>query len=208
MNTTTAQTTILRYLLTATCCLSSLLLAACDTNIVSTATPSATTSTSAVATTHTRDTKAQALITPDEHYLEKNITIHKIIDGDTVIATKKDSPKHMTIRLIGIDTPELKTKEKYAELARIVLDNNIEMFDYTAHLEYDPSQDEFDKYGRTLGYLWVENPDTGELINLNLEQLKQGLAREYTYEKDYRYKKAFLNAQNTARGRNLHIWEQ
>lgn len=196
------NTTITRCTLILTCALTSFAVTACDTaSTHNTITPASTTTTVA-----NNAAPVVRTATANAQHLEKNVKILEVIDGDTVIITKENSIQPFSVRLIGIDTPELMQKEKYADVARSALDNNLSMFNYRAHLEYDPSQDRFDKYNRQLAYLWVENPNTGEMINLNLEQIKQGLAREYTYERDYRYKKLFVDAENTAREHNLNIW--
>jgi micrococcal nuclease len=68
-------------------------------------------------------------------------------------------------------------------------------------LEIDPSQDERDRYGRALRFVWLED---GRLFNL--EMLAQGYAFEYTYDAKYKYQASFRQAQEMASERQLGLW--
>ena len=87
-------------------------------------------------------------------------TLEYVVDGDTIYVTVDG--ERTKIRLIGIDTPESvsETKENTpegeaaSEYVRGFLKQGQELY-----LEYD--QEPFDKYGRTLAYVWLKaNADT------------------------------------------------
>lgn len=68
-------------------------------------------------------------------------------------------------------------------------------------LELDGSQDERDKYGRLLAYLFL--PD-GQ--NFNELMIAEGYAYEYTYFLPYKYKAQFKEAQKLAEAINRGLW--
>ena len=61
-----------------------------------------------------------------------------------------------------------------------------------------------DKFGRTLGYVFVNG------INLNIELVKNGLARVVLYEKraKIKYQDELLSAENEAREKKRGIWRK
>lgn len=89
------------------------------------------------------------------------VKINRIVDGDTV---DSDIGK---IRMLGINSPE--KGEPYYKEAKDFL--NEELLNKTAGIEY--GKDKKDRYGRTLGYLFLNNK------NINLKQVEQGLANYY-----------------------------
>ena len=111
-----------------------------------------------------------------------------VIDGDTV-KVQKDN-QQFTVRLIGIDAPEVKgneckNKESTQFLEKLILNRDVE-------LETDPTQEIFDRYGRTLGYIFLDG------MNINELMVSSGLAKEYTYSKPYKYQQNFKDSQDSA----------
>ena len=90
-------------------------------------------------------------------YKMDEVVFEYAIDGDTIIVKKDD--KEFTVRMIGIDTPESKNcdinecTEAGVEAAKYTK----EMFTkgQILYLEYD--KDRYDKYGRTLAYVWLRD---------------------------------------------------
>ncbi|HEX9370404.1 MAG TPA: thermonuclease family protein, partial [Roseiflexaceae bacterium] len=89
----------------------------------------------------------------------------EVIDGDTVDVRLNGAV--VRIRLIGIDTPEVVDPRRPVEcFGREASTRAHELLDgQTVALEADPSQDDRDRYGRSLRYLWL--PD-GRLFNLEM----------------------------------------
>ena len=119
----------------------------------------------------------------------------KVIDGDTIKVIVNDIQQ--SIRLIGVDAPEQNIcgfEQSTLELVHLLKDKNI-------FLESDSSQGDTDKYKRLLRYIFTEDG-----TNVNAELLRVGAAEEYTYNKDYKYKPLFLEAQNEARIKKMGIW--
>jgi micrococcal nuclease len=124
------------------------------------------------------------------------------IDGDTIKASINGEEN--TIRFIGIDTPETKysTKdvdEPYAQEASDYTCNSV-MSAKIVEIEYDSNSDKSDKYGRILGWIFVD----GNLLQKEL--VYNGLARvKYIYD-DYKYLNEINEAEQYAKDNKLGIW--
>jgi micrococcal nuclease len=123
------------------------------------------------------------------------------IDGDTIVVLSDGATT--TVRLIGVDTPETVDPRKpvecfgheaSAETKKLVEGQSV-------RLELDPSQGQFDKYGRTLAYVYL--PDG---TNLDEFLIAQGFGHEYTYKTAYEYQKGFKAAQAEAQKEQLGLW--
>lgn len=110
--------------------------------------------------------------------------VTKIIDGDTIIV---EGGRH--IRLLGIDTDEkgypcyIPAKKRLEEL---ILNKEV-------YLERD--KEDKDQYGRYLRYVFIENNNTKE--NVNLRMVKEGLAVARFYENE-KYKEEIMDAEKFA----------
>ena len=128
-------------------------------------------------------------------------TVVKVVDGDTIHVDANG--QRLKIRMIGLDTPETVDPRKTVQCfgfeasaqAKTILGGQ------SVYLETDPSQDNIDKYGRTLAYVWTES---GRLFNLDM--IADGYAFEYTYDLPYRYQQEFKGAENDARAQERGLW--
>ncbi|MBL7574288.1 micrococcal nuclease [Peptoniphilus asaccharolyticus DSM 20463] len=133
----------------------------------------------------------------------RETTIIKVIDGDTVLSS--DGEK---IRIIGINTPEISKKESLSMEAKYLAENIL--LNKRVFIEKDI--EEFDRYGRTLGYIWVEVPDkvnrkSIEKLNYSGIALKFGLARVYTFKPNDKYREFFIDIQKNAIKNKIGMWE-
>lgn len=109
----------------------------------------------------------------------------------------------ITIRLIGVDTPETVKPDHPVEPFGPEATQFTRQFlaGGTARLSFD--RERVDRYGRQLAYVWV-----GERM-LNEELLRSGLAR---FEPRFHYseavKRRFRQAQQEAKQAGLGIWSQ
>ncbi len=127
--------------------------------------------------------------------------VTQVIDGDTI---KVDTGGGVeTVRLIGIDTPEIATAnrsrgacfgEEAAQYAKQLLENQ------SVHLIKDPMQSNRDKYNRLLRYVFLED---GTLINAKL--IKEGYAFNYIYE-PFQFMKQFDYLEKQARENRSGLW--
>jgi micrococcal nuclease len=125
----------------------------------------------------------------------------EVIDGDTI---KVDiGGKIETVRLIGMDTPEIANphspREDYfgpeaAQYAKQLLENQ------SVYLIPDPMQSNRDKYDRLLRYVFLED---GTLINAKL--VAEGYAYNYIYE-PFQFMKQFDYLEKQAKEKQLGLW--
>jgi len=125
----------------------------------------------------------------------------EVIDGDTI---KVDIGENVeTVRLIGIDTPEIANphhpKDDYfgpeaARYAKQLLERKL------VYLIPDPMQSNRDKYNRLLRYVFLED---GTLINAKL--IKEGFAFNYIYE-PFQFMKQFDYLEKQAKENRLGLW--
>ena len=121
--------------------------------------------------------------------------IQYVIDGDTVVLANG-----LHVRLVQIDTPELRGGECYGAQARALLRRLIPP-GTTVRVEADPRLDQVDRYGRLLRYLF-RGP-----TNLNLELVRQGAATVWFYDHDRgRYAGALVQASLAARAAHRGLW--
>ncbi|MED0670579.1 thermonuclease family protein [Aneurinibacillus aneurinilyticus] len=126
--------------------------------------------------------------------------IISVTDGDTMKVELNG--KKETIRLLLVDTPEVKHPSKPVQpfgpeasaFAKQILKEGKEV-----QIEIDVS--ERDKYGRLLAYLWVD----GKMFNEML--LEKGLARvAYVYPPNIKYVDQFRAIQKKAQTAGIGIW--
>jgi micrococcal nuclease len=121
--------------------------------------------------------------------------IQYVIDGDTVVLANG-----LHVRLVQIDTPELRGDECYGAQARALLRRLIPP-GTTVRVEADPRLDQVDRYGRLLRYLF-RGP-----TNLNLELVRLGAATVWFYDHDRgRYAGALIQTSLAARASHRGLW--
>jgi micrococcal nuclease len=125
----------------------------------------------------------------------------KVIDGDTI---KVDIGGEIeTVRLIGIDTPEIANpynpRQDYfgpeaAQYTKQLLEKQ------SVYLIPDPMNSDRDKYNRLLRYVFLED---GTLINAKL--IENGFAYNYVYE-PFQFMKQFDYLEKQAKENRLGLW--
>jgi len=129
------------------------------------------------------------------------VEVVSIVDGDT-IKVKLDG-KVETVRLIGIDTPEVVDPRKPVQCFGKEASNKAKelLTGHKVKLESDPTQTNRDKYNRLLRYAWREDG-----LFFNDWMIRNGYAHEYTYDIPYNYQTQFKEAEKYARENNLGLW--
>lgn len=127
--------------------------------------------------------------------------IVRVSDGDTVVVN--ENGKNLTVRLIGLNTPETVDPRRPVECFGKEASNRAKQLltGKTVYLEIDPSQDTVDAFGRALRFLWYDN---GKLFNMQM--IAEGYAYEYTYERAYKYQAEFRQAQKDAESQDRGLW--
>jgi len=128
--------------------------------------------------------------------------VERVVDGDTLLLQSGER-----VRLIGVDTPEIKHpkkpveyfgKEASAFTRRMVAGKRV-------RLEFDQAnavRAHKDRYGRTLAYVFLEE---GTL--LNAEIIKQGYGHAYT-QFPFSRMEEFRRLEREARQEERGLWQQ
>ena len=128
---------------------------------------------------------------PTSSSQEETFNITYVVDGDTVEIEGGER-----VRLIGIDSPE-RGEPYYSEaknqLTTLVLNKQV-------RLEKDITDK--DRYGRLLRYIYVDD------LFINVEIVKLGYAKSYTYPPDVKYQNLILSAERDARNSQRGLWAQ
>jgi micrococcal nuclease len=116
----------------------------------------------------------------------ENGRVTRVVDGDT-IHVRVDG-RDETVRLIGIDTPELRPSECGATAATRALEELAE--GRRVELVADSTQDDRDRYGRMLAYAVTARAD----VDLGEAMLRRGWAEVYVFDRPFerlgRYREA------------------
>lgn len=142
-------------------------------------------------------------------------TVSYVHDGDTVYL----APHHQSVRLIGIDAPELAGSYRCGENAKCdavteecgasEAKNKLQelVLNHKVVLKEDKITGTTDKYGRWLRYVFLCPPSsTSSCLDLSLELIKSGLVREAGFGNLYEKQKIYQEAELVAKRRNLGIW--
>ena len=129
------------------------------------------------------------------------LTVSRIVDGDTFVVIRNGSRE--TVRMIGIDTPEVAHPRKSVEcFGREASERATALLSGArVRLELDPTQGERDRHGRILAYVFLRD---GTLVNRLL--VEEGYAREYTYRAPYAYQTNFRAMEARARFGEKGLW--
>lgn len=132
------------------------------------------------------------------------VRVVDVVDGDTLRV--RSGAEQVTVRLLGIDTPELRTpsgpacfaREATVRAERLLVGREV-------RLEYDDGPGRLDRYGRTLAYVWLaQGPDPMRQVNELL--LREGSARTYDRGPPHRYQREFDAAEAAARSGRRGLW--
>lgn len=162
------------------------------------------------------NTAATASNITNEYVLDSSlekVDLNYVIDGDTIVVTNS-SGEDITVRLLGVNTPESKASEEYLEeTGKENNDYGLLSSDYTKtylkdketlYLEYDAEQT--DAYGRTLAYVYVKkNKKLKNQINYRL--LEDGMAEVLIIEPNGKYKDAYIEAESKAKENRVGLWK-
>lgn len=126
--------------------------------------------------------------------------VKQVIDGDTLILTRKDFSQDRRVRLIGINTPELDHKagqhEAFAQAATEKLNG------YTGKMiYYQAGLDKKDRYGRYLYYLF-----DSDRISLASRLLSAGLGYRVAIPPNLNYQSCLQNVEKKAQAEHLGVW--
>ncbi len=127
--------------------------------------------------------------------------VDRVVDGDTLVVNVGGTLEK--VRLIGLNTPETVDPRRPVQcFGHEASDKAKEMLvGKSVRLEADSSQDDRDKYGRLLRYVFLSD---GTLFNKHM--IEEGYGYEYTYRLPYKYQAEFKAAQGSAREKGKGLW--
>ncbi len=151
------------------------------------------------------------------------VDIVEVIDGDTPVV-RFDSGREISVRLVGIDTPEKASNAQFETVAewegiesRSYLETwadnatqfgRDELGGKRVNLEFDQAEDGiFDAFGRLLGYIRYDATGDGTRdARYNLRTVEQGYAR--VYDSNFDFHSEFIDAERTAQANGVGLWGQ
>ena len=135
----------------------------------------------------------------------KEVWVERVIDGDTIQVRDIKNDKIFNVRYLGIDTPELDGLDYETCFGSQAKEKNQDMVsDQKLILEFD--RDKYDRFGRTLAYVYTLDEQGEKETFVNLELLEQGFARFYLDKQNTRYQDEFTNAVIDAHDGFLGLW--
>ncbi len=132
-------------------------------------------------------------------------TVLRIRDGDTIRVRLVRTGVEEEVRLLGIDTPEVRENLQCGGDEATTSMQALTPVGSTVVLTSDPSQGERDRYDRLLRYVGRSGEDVG------LAQIRSGLARTFVFEDDpfdrvEAYERAERRAEQAQRGSWARCW--
>lgn len=141
--------------------------------------------------------------TVDSQESQSQFELREVVDGDTIRMYSALDKKVKAYRFVGIDTPENTALrygyvEQYGNQAKQYLQELLAGKNLS--IEYDEIQGRQDTYERELVFLFAD------AINVWEQMILAWYAKEYTYNKKYKYQELYRKAQSQAQEQNLWIW--
>jgi micrococcal nuclease len=129
-------------------------------------------------------------------------TVSRVIDGDTLVARLGDG-RELTVRLIGIDTPETVRPgtpvecggEQASDAMRRLAEGQ------QVNLVSDPSQEAVDRFGRSLFYV-----DRSDGVDVSEEMIRAGWADVFVFDQDFQRLSRYRAARSEARDSEAGVW--
>lgn len=136
-------------------------------------------------------------------YALEEVTFNKCIDGDTFKAVYKKEV--ITVRLLAVDTPEVKHPKKgeefYGKEASEYTCNKL-MQAKLIELEFDDNSTLKDHYDRYLAWVFIDD----SLLQINL--IKNGYAKTAYLYGDYKYTDELKTYEVNAKVNKIGIWSE
>jgi micrococcal nuclease len=127
----------------------------------------------------------------------------RAVDGDTIHV--EIDGEQLTVRLIGLDAPELARGGEPAEpLATDATEAAVDLLDDAPSLVLERDRSDTDRFGRLLRYVW--QPVGGDWRLLNAELARLGLAEARDYRPDTGRQAILDAAEDEARRARRGIW--
>ena len=130
------------------------------------------------------------------------ITIHKVVDGDTVDIDINGNTER--VRLIGVNTPETKHPTKPIECFGPEASAYLtQLLPKGTHVRIERDIEARDRYGRMLLYLYRESDN----LFINLDLVLRGYGTPMSIEPNTFHRNNFVRAAAQAEAANVGLWK-
>ena len=130
------------------------------------------------------------------------ITIHKVVDGDTVDIDINGNTER--VRLIGVNTPETKHPTKPIECFGPEASAYLtQLLPKGTHVRIERDIEARDRYGRMLLYLYRESDN----LFINLDLVLRGYGTPMSIEPNTFHRNDFVRAAAQAEAANVGLWK-
>jgi micrococcal nuclease len=134
----------------------------------------------------------------------QEVFLEEIVDGDT-IKVKDIKGNIFKVRYLGIDTPEPEGLDYETCFYSQAEEKNRELIsNEDILLEFD--RDKYDRFGRTLAYVYTLDNKKEKETFVNLELLKGGYARFFLDNQNIMYQEKFIKSVTEAHDQFLGLW--
>lgn len=128
-----------------------------------------------------------------------------VTDGDTIKVNLDGQTQ--TVRLIGIDTPEVVDPQQPVQCFGPEASKRTKAaVPPGRHVWLEKDVSETDRYGRLLRYVWIVSPRDHQAYLINEILVDEGYAVSSTYPPDVKYQDRFLKDQQEARDAGRGLW--
>mmetsp|Transcript_8238 Transcript_8238/g.20259 ORF Transcript_8238/g.20259 Transcript_8238/m.20259 type:complete len:236 (-) Transcript_8238:859-1566(-) len=129
--------------------------------------------------------------------------VRNVYDGDTL--TLIDERR---VRLLGIDTPEIKEQQPFAQEAKAFTKDRCDKRDIW--ISFEPDGEREDHYGRLLCFVWVPANNGDGYLCINEGIVEAGFARAYQPGKTKKLHNwdKLIELQSRARKENRGVWSE
>ncbi len=133
------------------------------------------------------------------------VEVEEVIDGDTIRVRDQKTGEIFTVRYLGIDAPELEGPDYESCFGPQAKEKNEELVsDQKVLLEFD--RDRYDRFGRTLAYVYTLDEFGEKETFVNLELLEKGYARFYHDRFNILHQDELVQAATEAHEDFLGLW--
>lgn len=129
--------------------------------------------------------------------------VTKVVDGDTIKVEM--GGKELTVRILGVDTPETVDPRKSVQCFGKEASNETKSLLEGKEVFLQKDFTEMDKYGRLLRFVFLPLPD-GQTLFVDDYLIREGYALVLTIPPDVKFAQQFLEAQREAREAKKGLW--
>ena len=132
---------------------------------------------------------------------EKYYPVSYVVDGDTFKVNVE--AKEITVRVLGINTPETVDPRKPVECYGPEASKEAKelLTGRRVRLVFNPNRELKDKYNRYLAYVYRDDG-----LFYNELMIKEGYAREYTFGTPYSMQKEFRGIETESKSAKIGLW--